>query len=75
MFKVKPIQRLALAVVLLTFASVLSAHAAGTPEQRRACRADAFRLCRDAIPNVSRVTACMEKNIKRLSPLCRAQFR
>lgn len=75
MFKLRPIQRLALAVVLLTLGGALSAHAAGTLEQRRACRADAFRLCRDAIPNVSRVTACMEKNIKRLSPPCRAQFR
>lgn len=75
MFKLKPIQRRTLAVVLLMFGGTLSAHAAGTPEQRRACRADAFRLCREAIPNVSRVTACMEKNIKKLSPLCRAQFR
>lgn len=52
-----------------------SSQAAGTPEQRRACRADAFRLCRAAIPNVGHVTACMEKNIAKLSPPCRAQFR
>ena len=72
MFKV---QCLTLAVTLLLSAGGFSAHAAGTPEQRRACRADAFRLCREAIPNVRRVTACMEKNIRKLSPPCRAQFR
>lgn len=53
----------------------LQSHAAGTPEQRRACRADAMKLCRDFIPNVKRITACMEKNISKLSPLCRTQFK
>lgn len=60
------------------FASMLltaSAHAAGTPEQRRACRGDAMRLCREFVPRVSAVTRCMEKNIARLSPACRAQFK
>jgi hypothetical protein len=47
----------------------------GTYEQRRACRADAMRFCRDYVPNVRRITACMEKNVARLSPACRAQFR
>ncbi len=52
-----------------------SAHAAGTSEQRRACRADAMRLCREYIPRVSAITQCMERNINRLSPACRAQFK
>jgi hypothetical protein len=52
-----------------------AAHAAGTPEQRRACRSDAMRLCRNYIPNVGRITACMQRNIRRLSPACRSQFR
>lgn len=64
---------LSLAVFVLIGSSL--AHAAGTPEQRRACRSDAMRLCRQFVPNVQRVTACMEKNIRRLSPACRAQFR
>jgi len=53
----------------------INAQAAGTPEQRRACRQDAFRLCHEVIPNVKRITACMETNIRKLSPACRAQFR
>lgn len=51
-----------------------SAHAAGTPEQRRACRKDAMTLCREFVPNVKKITACMEAKKVRLSPLCRAQF-
>ena len=46
----------------------------GTAEQRRACRADAMRLCREFVPNVRHITACMERNKRHLSPACRAQF-
>jgi hypothetical protein len=62
----------------MLFTSILltaSAHAAGTPEQRRACRGDAMRFCREFVPRVSAVTRCMEKNLSRLSPACRAQFK
>lgn len=51
-----------------------SALAAGTPEQRRACRKDAMTLCRQYVPNVEKITACMEAKKARLSPRCRAQF-
>jgi hypothetical protein len=47
----------------------------GTPEQRRACKDDAFRLCRDTIPDVPRITECMHKNQKKLSPACKAFFK
>ncbi|WP_244597818.1 hypothetical protein [Afipia felis] len=52
-----------------------AAHAAGTLEQRRACRADAKKFCGEYIPNVRRITACMEANKQRLTPACRAQFK
>ena len=52
-----------------------SADAAGTPEQRRACRADAMKFCREFVPSVRKITSCMERNVRRLSPTCRAQFR
>lgn len=61
-----------LIAVLLTTTSI--AHAAGTYEQRRACRSDAMKFCREYVPNVKKITACMERNIKKLSPACRAQF-
>ncbi|AXK83328.1 hypothetical protein DW352_24075 [Pseudolabrys taiwanensis] len=56
-------------------AAARAASSQGTAEQRRACRADAMRLCREFIPNVKRITACMERNVDKLSPPCRAQFR
>lgn len=64
----------ALTVIAATLLLASAAQAAGTPEQRRACRADAMRLCKDKVPSVSRITACMEKNKARLSPACRAFF-
>jgi hypothetical protein len=49
--------------------------AAGTSKQRSACMGDAFRLCSAAIPNVSRVTACMKSNYSKLTPGCKATFK
>lgn len=71
------IHRAALPVfaMLALVAMTANSHAAGTYEQRRACRADAMKFCRDYVPNVKRITACMERNIRKLSPSCRAQFR
>jgi hypothetical protein len=55
--------------------TVGKSQAEGTPEQRWACEQDAFKFCGNEIPNVPRITACMTKNIKKLSPACRAQFK
>jgi hypothetical protein len=41
----------------------------------QACTGDAFRLCSAEIPDVDRVTACMDAKRSQLSPPCRAQFR
>ncbi len=59
----------------LTVIYIGPSFAAGTPAQRRACRSDAFRLCREYIPFEGRVKACMIANFSQLSPPCRAQFR
>jgi hypothetical protein len=48
---------------------------AGSAEQRWACERDALVFCSNEIPNVDRITACMIKNLRRLSPPCRAEFR
>ncbi len=63
------------AAALVATALPVVASAAGTPEQRRACRADAMKFCREFIPSVKRITACMERNVDKLSPLCRTQFK
>ena len=46
-----------------------------SPEQEQACSGDAFRLCSAEIPDVARVTACMDAKRSQLSPACRVQFR
>jgi hypothetical protein len=47
------------------------AAAQGTPEQRRACENDAYRLCPDAMPDERRVRACLARKVRNLSRDCR----
>jgi hypothetical protein len=66
-------RRLAAAIgVGLTLASATSALAVGTPEQRRACTPDVYRLCAGEIPNVGAITACLHRHKGSLSSACRA---
>jgi hypothetical protein len=51
-----------------------SASALGTPEQRRACTPDVYRLCAGEIPNVRAITACLRRQKANLSEACRAVF-
>lgn len=44
----------------------------GTPEDQRACRPDAVRLCRDVIDNDDAVLRCFQAQRARLSPACAA---
>jgi hypothetical protein len=60
--------------LLLTLASASSAFAIGTPEQRRACTPDVYRLCAGEIPNVRAITACLRRQKANLSEACRALF-
>jgi len=74
MAKIVPYLTCTLPVAVVAFALSNTSQTAGTPEQRRACEEDAFKFCRSEIPDIPRITACMTKNLKNLSPLCRAQF-
>lgn len=58
--------------VALTLLSAGSALALGTPEQRRACTPDVYRLCAGEIPNVRAITACLQRQKGNLSPACRS---
>ena len=64
--------------IAAAFAIVVSSSCAsaaeGGVEQRQACMRDAFSFCGDKIPDVERITACMIKNLGKLSAPCRAQF-
>ena len=46
----------------------------GTPEQRRACTPDVYRLCAGEIPNARAITACLRRQKASLSPGCAAVF-
>jgi hypothetical protein len=59
---------------LVAFVPLGSLNAAGTAEQEQACFEDAMKFCGSEIPDVQRITACMVRNIQKLSPRCRAQF-
>jgi hypothetical protein len=61
------------------FLSVFATSAAfaqyqGTPDQRRACTPDVYRLCAGEIPNVRAITVCLRRNKANLSDACRAAF-
>ncbi len=63
--------------IVLAFAvsfSALSATSsfAFSSEAQQMCTGDAFRLCSDEIPNISKITACMMKKRASLSTGCRA---
>jgi len=45
-----------------------------TQEEANACTPDAFKLCQDAIPDVSRVAHCLAQKKKQLSSPCLAVF-
>ena len=59
---------------LLTILASGTVAAQGTPEQRRACTPDVYRLCAGEIPNVRAITACLRRQKANLSPACAAVF-
>lgn len=61
----------AAAAVGLMVAAALPAAAQGTEEERRACTPDVMRLCREYIPSVERITACLVERGAELNPDCR----
>ena len=52
----------------------LTARAFTYEDQRRLCMGDAFRLCSSEIPDVARITACMQRQRANLSEGCRRVF-
>ena len=68
--------RMALALGLcLALATSASARAdIATPEQKKACTPDVYRLCAGEIPNVRAITACLRRQKASLSDACRAVF-
>lgn len=63
-----------LGLLLTLIASGPAAAQQGTPEQRRACTPDVYRLCAGEIPNARAITACLRRQKASLSPACAAVF-
>jgi hypothetical protein len=64
----------ALGLLLALSATAPAAAAPGTPEQKKACTPDVYRLCAGEIPNVRAITACLRRQKPNLSDACRAVF-
>lgn len=57
----------------LLLAATLAAYAVPTPAAaQHACEPDAHRLCSQFIPDESTVASCLRRNMRNLSPGCRA---
>ena len=52
--------------------SLSTASHAYTDEQARMCTGDAFKFCSSEIPNIAKITACMQQHKAELSPGCKA---
>jgi hypothetical protein len=63
-----------LATVLFVMAGATSA-AAQDPRAAELCTPDVMRLCNEFVPDVDRITACMSKKRRQLSPECAAVFK
>ena len=71
-FKIRlPIHALA---VLLCATTASAKENRGTPEQRAACVADAFRFCFAYAPDPGRDEYCLTQNMPDLSDACRLVF-
>jgi hypothetical protein len=46
----------------------------GTMQEQMACTPDVFRLCGAAIPDATRIVACLQANTMQLSAPCRSVF-
>ena len=64
----------AVALFLALFAAGSANAQQGTPEQRRACTPDVYRLCAGEIPNARAITICLRRQKASLSPACAAVF-
>jgi hypothetical protein len=65
---------LALGLFLALLARGSASAALATPEQKKACTPDVYRLCPGEIPNVRAITACLRRQKASLSDACRAVF-
>ncbi len=60
----------AVTALLLLLPAAAFAQAKGTKEQQDACEADVFKVCNDAVPDETKIVACLNQNLHKLSYKC-----
>src|SRR5579863_2921654 len=60
-----------IAIVMLLACGAATGALAQSQDEQQACTNDAFQFCQYAIPDHSRVFACLAENRHMLSPACR----
>jgi hypothetical protein len=64
-------------IIILALIGAVTLPASGnayTEEQQRLCNDDAMRLCSEYVPDVDRITACMQRQRALLSKECKSVF-
>ena len=56
-------------------AALLVAPAAAQDRAAELCTPDVMRLCNEFVPDVDKITSCMQKKRRQLSPECAAVFK
>ena len=72
LFRYRRVSTLGFLLTLIASGSAVAQQ--GTPEQRRACTPDVYRLCAGEITNVRAITACLRRQKSSLSSACAAVF-
>jgi hypothetical protein len=74
--KFSAFQRFQLIIILASIGAVTlpALGNAYTEEQQRLCNDDAMRLCSEYVPDVDRITACMQRQRALLSKECKSVF-
>lgn len=72
--RAKCILALGLLLSVRATSSFAGAETTATPQQRRACTPDVYRLCAGEIPNPAAITACLRRKKASLSDACRMVF-
>ena len=56
------------------FVTPAAAQGGGQDRAAELCTPDVMRLCNEFVPDVQKITACMSRKRRQLSPECRAVF-
>ena len=63
-----------LAPLVLNAVPAFAAEPSYTMEDVTACSQDAMKLCREKLPDLDKIEACMKANYESLRPACKARF-